>query len=123
MKFFPLIVACLITGCATTDKPSVNPQSKPTKAITIYVNDEKGLDSLITNQALKSFKTDYTKASKHKAFAQSVSGAWNWKSNRTSKEHAIKSALIGCQRNNKKSEDLYPCNVINIDGKWIESSK
>lgn len=119
MKFLSLIFVTLITGCATTDKPSVTPQGNASNSITIYTNDKKGLDSLITNQALKSFKSDYANASKHKAFAQSASGAWNWKSNRTSKEHAIKSALIGCQRNNKKSEDLYPCEVINIDGKWL----
>jgi len=89
--------------------------------MTIYSNDKKGIESLMSNKALKSFKTDYAKASNHKAFAQSVSGAWNWKSNRTTKEHAITSALIGCQRNNKKSEDLYPCKVINVDGEWLNN--
>ncbi len=119
MKFLPLVFAILMTGCATTDKEKVNSQGHASKPMTIYVNDKKGIESLISNQALKSFKTDYEKASKHKAFAQSASGSWNWKSNRTSSEHAVLSALIGCQRNNKKSEDLYPCKVINIDGKWL----
>jgi len=119
MRFFFLIFISLITGCATTNKPKMAHQDISSKPITIYENDKKGIESLITNQSLKSFNTDYTMASAHKAFAQSVSGAWNWKSNRTSKEHAIKSALIGCQRNNKKSEDMYPCKIINIDGKWL----
>ena len=121
MRLFFFAFVILITGCATTDNPSINPQGKLSKEITLYTNDKKGIESLITNQALKSFKNDYSKASKHKAFAQSVSGSWNWKSNRTSKEHAIKSALIGCQRNNKKSEDIYPCKVININGKWLNN--
>lgn len=76
--------------------------------------------SLITGSALRSFNEDYIEAPKNRAFAQSTSGAWNWKSDRTSIEHAIISALIGCQRNNKKSEDLYPCKVIHINDEWVE---
>ena len=119
MRFIPLVFLILATGCSTTEKTSIPLKSNASKSITIYSNDKKGIESLMSNKALESFKTDYAKASKHKAFAQSASGSWNWKSNRTSKEHAITSALIGCQRNNKKSEDLYPCKVINIDGEWL----
>lgn len=119
MKYIPLILVVLAAGCASTEKTNIPEKSNASKPITIYTNDKKGIESLMSNKALKSYKTDYAKASKHKAFAQSASGAWNWKSNRTSKEHAMTGALIGCQRNNKKSEDLYPCKVINVDGKWL----
>jgi len=119
MKFIPLVFLILATGCATTEKTNIPLESNSSKSITIYSNDKSGIESLMSNKALESFNTDYAKATNHKAFAQSVSGAWNWKSNRTTKEHAITSALVGCQRNNKKSEDLYPCKVINIDGEWI----
>jgi len=119
MKFIPLVFVILGSGCSNIEKTSIPLESNSSKSMTIYSNDKKGIESLMSNKALKSFKTDYAKASNHKAFAQSVSGSWNWKSNRTSKEHAITSALIGCQRNNKKSEDLYPCKVINVDGKWL----
>jgi hypothetical protein len=109
-----------MTGC-TTIKENPNLSTETTQPMfTIYENDKHGIESIITNKALESFKTEYAKASKHKAFAQSLSGAWNWKSNRTSREHAITSALISCQRNNKKSEDLYPCVIINVDDEWVE---
>ena len=109
MKYHITIIALLLSGCTTTE--------------TVVVDGKKvfAIESIITNKALKSFKTDYLKATSHKAFAQSASGAWNWKSNRTSKAHAIKSALISCQRNNIKNEQLHPCKVINIDGDWVNN--
>jgi hypothetical protein len=69
------------------------------------------IESIVTNQVLTSYQTKYLKATSHKAFAQSESGAWNWKS-------TIKSALISCQVNNKKSESIALCKIINIDGIW-----
>ena len=93
--------------------------AEETNGFTLYTDDSEGIESLITNQALASFKSKYKEASQNKAFAQSLSGAWSWKSNRTSVEHAKTSALIGCQRNNKKTEDLYPCKVVNINGTWV----
>jgi len=97
-----IIIFIVVSGCAVQQdhKPVAEPPS---------------IDSIITNQALKSFKTDYSKASNHKAFAQSLSGAWSWKSSMTSVEHAKTSALIACQRNNENSEDLYPCKIINVN--------
>lgn len=79
-----------------------------------------GVDPIINKKALKSFNDKYVNAKLHKAFAQSQSGAWNWKSNRTSVEHAKTSALVGCQRNNQKNKALYPCKIINVDNQWIE---
>jgi len=111
-KVYLLVFIFGIVSCST--------KAEDEKGLTIYTSDSEGAESLITNQALESFNTEYKEASKHKAFAQSLSGAWNWKSNRTSIEHAKTSALIGCQRNNKKSEDLYPCKVVNINGKWVK---
>lgn len=78
----------------------------------------RDMDALMTNQAVASYRNEYLKATAHKAFAQSDSGAWSWKSNRTSIEHAINNALIGCRANNKRSEAEYPCKIINIDGEW-----
>lgn len=119
MKLIAFTFVILVTGCSATEKVSPQQATMTSKSITIYSNDKKGIESLISNKALASFKTDYSKALNHKAFAQSASGSWNWKSNRTSKEHAVTSALISCQRNNKLSEDIYPCEVINIDGEWL----
>ncbi len=111
----------LLGGCATEMQTKSGNQSALTQSkITIYENNAEGINTIISNKALESFKTKYVKASENKAFAQSTSGAWSWKSNRTSVEHAKTSALIGCQHNNKKFEDLYPCKIININGTWIE---
>jgi len=116
-----VIAVASLTGCATHSdiSPTRTIQSNGLEFIE-YTNNKTGIDSLITNQAVKSFKTDYQKAPSNKAFAQSVSGAWNWKSNRSSVEHARTSALVGCQRNNKKSEDIYPCKVIHVNDEWVE---
>ena len=111
-----LILAFLGTGCAT--QQYMQPNLEEPQKIVIYQNSNVGLASIISNKALVSFKGDYANAPKNKAFAQSPSGAWNWKSDRTSIEHATTSALIGCQRNNKKSEDVYPCKVIHINDSW-----
>jgi len=119
MKLLVLLVSVLIvTGCANQQVSP--PKVEVVNEITIYENKENGIPSIISNKALISFESDYAKASKNKAFAQSVSGAWNWKSNRTSVEHAKTSALVGCQRNNKKSEDMYPCKIIHINESWVK---
>jgi len=107
MKYLYLLIFIVVSGCA------VQQDHKP-------VAEPAGIDSIITNKALNSFKTGYSKASTHKAFAQSLSSAWSWKSNMTSVEHAKTSALIACQRNNKESEDLYPCKIINVNDLWIK---
>lgn len=119
MKLKLLLVSiCIISGC--TVQQVKKSEVEPIKQVTIYKNNQQGIDSIISNKALDSFNGEYAMATKNKAFAQSVSGSWNWKSNRTSIEHAETSALIGCQRNNKKSEDLYPCRVIHINDRWVE---
>lgn len=120
MKYLAISLgAIVLSGCAaqgTIQSEAPKAESK----IKFYSNNKSGIESIITNQALKSFNTGYENATENKAFAQSASGAWNWKSNRTSIEHAKNSALIGCQRNNKKSEDSYPCKVIHLNGNWIK---
>lgn len=119
-----LVLSCVLSflGCATIKQNGVSDKSSsiPSHPIKIYQNHAQGIDSIISNEALISFNTDYKDASPNKAFAQSTSGAWSWKSNRTSIEHAKTSALIGCQRNNRKSEDLYPCKIIHANDQWVE---
>lgn len=115
-----LMLALLGAGCTTQQYMKADLDEVP--KITIYQNDKVGIASIISNKALDSFKDGYTKAPKNKAFAQSLSGAWNWKSDRASIEHATTSALIGCQRNNKRSEDLYPCKIIHVNDNWQNES-
>lgn len=108
-----------VVGCSSQSKIPEEALPKP-MAITTYTNSSQGVASIISKKALESFNTEYLEAPEHKAFAQSISGAWSWKSNRTSVEHAKTSALIGCQRNNKRSEDLYPCKIIHINDQWVK---
>ncbi|PCJ38625.1 MAG: hypothetical protein COA99_11630 [Moraxellaceae bacterium] len=114
-----LILTFLGTGCTTQQFMQSN--VKESTVPTIYQNNKVGVTSIISNKALKSFKNDYAKTPKNKAFAQSTSGAWNWRSDRTSIEHAVTSALIACQRKNRKAEDLYPCKIIHINDSWSDA--
>jgi hypothetical protein len=118
MKYSALIVCVMLSGCATT---ALEKQPELTAGnIEKYKNPKSGVESIITNTALSSYNEKYLSASEHKALAQSLSGVWSWKSNRTSVEHAKTSALVACQKNNLKNEELYPCKIINIDGVWVK---
>jgi hypothetical protein len=118
MNYSALIVSILLGGCATT---TLEKQPEHTMGnIKTYTNSKSGVESIITNSGLSSYNEKYLSASEHKAFAQSMSGVWSWKSNRTSVEHAQTSALVSCQNNNLKNEALYPCKIINIDGVWVK---
>jgi len=76
---------------------------------------------LITRkEAFKSFREKYLASKGHKAFAQSASGNWNWRSNRTSRDHAINSALASCRASNQQFETTQPCRVINVNGEWTD---
>lgn len=117
------LVIFAASGCSTTQ------QQTPVKNTNVSLvtqqevkpsgNESYSISSIISNQALVSYKTKYREATNYKAFAQSAAGVWNWRSNRTSKQHAIDSALIACQANNEKYEAKHPCQVINVDGDWI----
>lgn len=111
--FIPLLV-----GCATYEQPI--PAAPGIGEIVEPSFEQKavGEASIVTNQALKSYREEYVHATEHKAFAQSDMGAWSWKSNRTSIQYAIENSLIDCQKNNKRHEAKYPCEIINVDGKW-----
>jgi hypothetical protein len=75
---------------------------------------------LMQKRALSSFMDKYLNARGHKAFAQSESGNWNWRSNRTSKEHAINNALASCRAKNKEHELRQPCRIVNVDNVWAD---
>jgi hypothetical protein len=75
MKYLVLIISIMLVGCSvniSNDQPISTEGS-----ITKYRNSKSGIESIITNDALESFDR-YSNASKHKAFAQSLSGAWVW---------------------------------------------
>lgn len=121
IRTLTVLVLTALVGCTASLQPGSGASSpNPDNSITIYENNKSGVGSIISNKALESFNEKYLPANENKAFAQSLSGAWDWRSNRTSVDHAKTSALVGCQRNNEQSEDLYPCRIINVNGEWVE---
>ncbi len=127
MHFLIVAMAVLLSACSDNE-PTNESETVPidTQEI-INETDEviivdSGHEVIVTNQAAESYRKKYSKATLNKAFAQSESGAWSWKSNRTSVEHAKRSALIACQTNNKKNEKLSPCKIINVNGTWVDNS-
>jgi hypothetical protein len=119
VKLYIIVVTLLLSGCATTEKSAVNHTVSHNKKQIVHKDEPYSIKSIITNHALKSYKNKYVQAKSHKAFAQSKSGVSYWKSDRTSRKHAIESALVACQVRNVKAESMYPCKVINIDGVWV----
>jgi hypothetical protein len=111
-----LIIAFIVSGC------SIQQQVEPMPNYGEYVryeNNAKGKDKLMYNHTVKGFE-EYSSYPDNKAFAQSLTGAWGWVSDATTIEHAKTGALANCQTNNTETEFLYPCEVINENGKWVE---
>jgi len=75
---------------------------------------------IIRQKAFQDFKEKYLAAKGYKAFAQSESGNWNWRSNRTSKDHAINNALASCRSRNQEYETKQPCRIINLENEWVD---
>ncbi|MEC7815698.1 MAG: hypothetical protein VX939_05475 [Pseudomonadota bacterium] len=113
-----IVFSAVLVGCATYEQPMSPTTSPGDISEPVFEQKAVGEASIMTNQALKSYREGYVHATEHKAFAQSDVGAWSWKSNRTSIKHAIGNALIDCQGNNRRHEAEHPCKIINVDGKW-----
>ncbi len=75
---------------------------------------------IISKKAQTSFTDKYLNAKGHKAFAQSESGNWNWRSNRTSIDHAINNALASCRARNLAFEVDQPCRIIHVNDEWTD---
>ena len=75
---------------------------------------------IIRKKARTAFEQKYRKARDHKAFAQSASGNWNWRSNRTSKDHAINNALASCRARNHEHEAKQPCRIVHVNDEWTD---
>ena len=76
-----------------------------------------GEERIKINGALQSYRTAYVPAPNHKAFAQSLEGAWFWVDDRTSAEMASQDAIAGCNKQLKAGQ--HQCLVINVDGVWM----
>lgn len=65
--------------------------------------------------ALDAF-SEYARAPTYKAFAASNSGAWGWRSGKTSAREAASSALAACEDNRKPYTS--ECRLVNVNGQW-----
>lgn len=85
----------------------------------IQVHEHEGRDyftAFSTKSSAKDYKNIYLKNKNHKAFAQSSTGFWAWSSNQVSLPNAKQTALNNCKKSNSKSEERYPCKIIDING-------
>jgi len=114
-----LISMFAITSCASNQTNNSSQQIAFLESPTHYENKFSGLASIMSKQALERYREKYVSGEENKAFAQSVSGAWAFRTARTSIEHAKTNALVACQANNKIYEATYPCKIININGEWV----
>ncbi len=76
-----------------------------------------GTEIIRTKDALKSFQKEYLHQQNHKAFAQSPTGAWAWRAERTSREFAIEDAVNSCNTYLEATEPR--CVVIHVDNEWV----
>ncbi|TQV73890.1 AgmX/PglI C-terminal domain-containing protein [Aliikangiella marina] len=99
-KIYILVYLVLLTGCSASQK----------------LLDETAKDKtiLISKSALESYEKKYIEKSENKAFAQSYTGAWAWRANFTSIEHAVKAVYLDCLKNS----NYKPCKIVNINGEW-----
>lgn len=87
----------------------------------IFENIPQDVDSLITFKAFDAYENKYKNLSGFKSFAQSESGAWAYVINRDSQEEADLHVLESCKKYNVRFNDTYPCSLINISNKWLDS--
>ena len=79
------------------------------------------IDGLLTLDAQASFRDKYAQADGLKVFVQSRSGSWQWQSAGNSDrtiEVITEQALSKCNSGWRSRLD-YPCEVVNINGEWV----
>jgi hypothetical protein len=86
----------------------------------IFESAPQGDDLLIAYEAFSEYHGQYKDANGFKAFAQSEGGAWAYVTDRGSQKAANSEALSSCQGYNDRYRDSYPCQLINVDGEWID---
>jgi hypothetical protein len=87
----------------------------------IFENIPQDVDSFITFKAFDAYENKYKNLSGFKSFAQSESGAWAYVINRDSQEEADLHVLESCKKYNVRFNDTYPCSLINVSDKWLDS--
>jgi len=80
-------------------------------------------DSLIAASALKAYQQKYQSSKGFKSFAQSEDGAWGYATGKTSQEEANTQALQTCNKYLEESMSNYPCQLVNVAGKWLNDTQ
>ena len=82
------------------------------------INREAASDRELASVGAKdAFRQTYAAAAKHKAFAQSTTGAWGYSYEYLDEVKAIEKALEKCREYNTL-DSKYPCKIINLNGVW-----
>ena len=82
----------------------------------------KSVDDLVTFSARKSYQNKYSKKDNPKVFAQSATGAWQWKSKDSSDltlDDLKEKALELCN-DNWRIRTGHACRLVNINGEWLD---
>lgn len=110
-----MAIALLLAACETK-RPSFEIDS--VKYGEMVNRDATSPGILIRKRAIRVFHQDYFVARKHKAIAQSSSGAWGWTANHRTVTQAMDTALASCRERNQANEAGKPCKLVNIDNYW-----
>ena len=116
LKITPITILCaLLAGCVLK-VPQI--ELDGTKYGQVIDNDASSPATLIRKPALDIYDLKYNLARKHKAIAQSRSGAWAWTYRHATLEEALDRALELCRDRNGSDEQQQPCKLVNVDGWW-----
>jgi hypothetical protein len=111
----PALAGLLLAACETP-RPSFELDME--KYADVIEREASSPGDLIRKQAIDTNERDYALADRHKAIAQSRSGAWSWSQGRETPEAAIDEALQKCRRQNRRHEAERPCKLIKVDVYW-----
>jgi hypothetical protein len=116
-----LFFSCSSTIQASSQTAMEGGGTSNTNPDVIFEYIPQGVDSLITFKAFDAYQNKYKNVSGFKSFAQSESGAWAYVINRDSQEMANLHVLESCKKYNVRFDDTYPCSLINVSDKWLDS--
>ncbi len=115
-KYFLAVLAAMLLAACETPRPAFGIDMA--KYGDLIERDAASPGDLIRKQAIDTDKGAYAMADRHKAIAQSRSGAWSWSEGHDSPEAAIDEALQKCRQQNKRHEAERPCKLIKVDVYW-----
>lgn len=109
-----LFTAIILTGCSAVSEKE---QAEYAKSL------EQAKTILKSNKAVEKYEVYYDQES-HKAWAQSnIDAKWAYTSDKTTKEHAMDTAIKLCHKSLLKKydeiTDSVSCEIVNVDNQWV----